>query len=325
MSIFNSFKFLPTKTKNLLILGITLALFVALPLFVWSIVNMTFDVREKAEVRLCLPRPACLDLKPPCLLPVPIEGWCPTPTPVAGCGLNCIRNSDCSPNLICVKPNNVIVGKCRNPSCITSRDCLCQTKATPTITPTAIATMTPTSTATATATATMTATATATLRPTSTATATSSPTILPLGGGSPNSCGGTCGSNYNCQANFFCYEGRCRNPLCKTEADCQCNSSTTKPTAATGISKSTPQASPTPSQSPVTIFTYPPASDIPSFATELPIIDDKKNTRLENQFWNKYAFYIFSGFVIIMGAIIYFSRPKKKVNNFPHISSPTNI
>lgn len=29
----------------------------------------------------CLPRPDCLDATPSCLLPVPAEGWCPSPSP----------------------------------------------------------------------------------------------------------------------------------------------------------------------------------------------------------------------------------------------------
>lgn len=50
--------------------------------------------------------------------------------------------------------------------------------------------------------------------------------------GEPNACGGTCGSNYNCKMNYFCFEGFCRNPLCKTDTDCVCSTSTptTKPT-----------------------------------------------------------------------------------------------
>lgn len=29
----------------------------------------------------CRPRPACLDTKPFCYMPEPIEGWCPSPAP----------------------------------------------------------------------------------------------------------------------------------------------------------------------------------------------------------------------------------------------------
>lgn len=50
--------------------------------------------------------------------------------------------------------------------------------------------------------------------PTPTATATSE----------PNSCGGTCGSNVNCAANLFCYQGYCKNPSCSWSGDCSCES-----------------------------------------------------------------------------------------------------
>ena len=45
--------------------------------------------------------------------------------------------------------------------------------------------------------------------------------------GDPNSCGGTCGSNYNCAMNYFCYQGFCRSPLCKEDSDCDCKVATT--------------------------------------------------------------------------------------------------
>lgn len=41
--------------------------------------------------------------------------------------------------------------------------------------------------------------------------------------GEPNSCGGTCGSNYNCQSGLFCYGGYCRNPSCPSDSDCNCS------------------------------------------------------------------------------------------------------
>lgn len=49
--------------------------------------------------------------------------------------------------------------------------------------------------------------------------------------GEPNSCGGTCGSNINCKAGFFCYSGFCRNPFCSTDTDCVCPTATPKSTA----------------------------------------------------------------------------------------------
>lgn len=77
-------------------------------------------------------------------------------------------------------------------------------------------TPTPTPTATATATPTVTPTSSPTGTPEATPTAT--PTNPPL-----KVCGGTCGSdNNNCQSDFVCYQGLCRNPSCTAEADCSC-------------------------------------------------------------------------------------------------------
>lgn len=83
-----------------------------------------------------------------------------------------------------------------------------------------------TSTSTATATATSTSTSSSSPTATATATGTASPT------GAPNSCGGTCGSNSNCQSNFMCYQGFCRNASCVTETDCTCAVATTSATVA---------------------------------------------------------------------------------------------
>ncbi len=62
-------------------------------------------------------------------------------------------------------------------------------------------------------------------------------TITPSPTGEPNSCNGTCGSNYNCATGYFCYiksgerSGFCRNPNCSTENSCNCPGATTSPTA----------------------------------------------------------------------------------------------
>lgn len=54
-------------------------------------------------------------------------------------------------------------------------------------------------------------------------TPTASPTGSPGPSATPNACNGTCGSNSNCQSNYVCYQGFCRNPSCTTDADCICN------------------------------------------------------------------------------------------------------
>lgn len=95
---------------------------------------------------------------------------------------------------------------------------------TPTVTPTTTPTVTPTPTKTPRPTRTPHPTPTASCTPTVTPTVT--PTITP---GEPNYCGGTCGSNYNCQPGYFCHNGYCRRPECANEADCVCKSSPTPP------------------------------------------------------------------------------------------------
>jgi len=53
-----------------------------------------------------------------------------------------------------------------------------------------------------------------------------SPTPTPTG--VPNYCGGTCGSNTNCQSGLFCYQGYCRNPNCQNDVTCGCAVSPTQ-------------------------------------------------------------------------------------------------
>lgn len=81
--------------------------------------------------RACQIRPACLDTIPRCLMPEPIEGWCPTPTPTPptgcyyqqvqciqapclpvlvcptppfACGQVCVSDSDCGTDMVCYQP-----------------------------------------------------------------------------------------------------------------------------------------------------------------------------------------------------------------------------
>ena len=90
-------------------------------------------------------------------------------------------------------------------------------------------------------------TATPTLNSTPTATATSTPTTTPtvtptVTSGEPNSCGGTCGSNYNCQGGYFCFNGFCRNPICANDSDCSCDATPTVPAVlGTSISRVLPK------------------------------------------------------------------------------------
>lgn len=74
--------------------------------------------------------------------------------------------------------------------------------------------------------------------------------------GEPNKCGGTCGSNYNCQPEFFCYQGFCRNPACQTDTDCVC--ATTTPAPKPKITKAATSA---PQVIELTEYTPPPAAE----------------------------------------------------------------
>jgi len=85
--------------------------------------------------------------------------------------------------------------------------------------------------------------------PTPTATTTATPTATATA--TPNSCNGTCGSNYNCNSGLYCYNGYCRDADCPTETDCSCGtaatatatSSTTTTTTVTRTATPTAEAS----------------------------------------------------------------------------------
>jgi hypothetical protein len=70
--------------------------------------------------------------------------------------------------------------------------------------------------------------------------------------GTPNSCGGTCGSDNNCSSGLYCNGGYCRNPNCPSDIDCVCATATPTPTS-TSTATSTPRtytATPTPTGEP---------------------------------------------------------------------------
>lgn len=152
--------------------------------------------------------------------------------------------------------------------------------------------------------------------------------------GEPNSCGGTCGSNYNCKANLFCYtegggtQGYCRNPICSTDSNCVCDSPTptvsTKPTLKSTIKPTSTSTSEPKGGSqtyvPTVIITISPT---PTIEPEEILVT---NTSVpENMFFAKYAFYIFVVFAITIAFIIYIAIRKNKSKDIPHISPPTNV
>jgi hypothetical protein len=173
-------------------------------------------------------------------------------------------------------------------------------------------------------------------------TAIATPTDSAIGGyveGEPNGCGGTCGSNYNCKANLYCYKGFCRNPICSDDTDCNCSSdATAKPTvkpttkAIGGTTGSLSTISPR-RTSTAKASTRPTSSGgiskglLELIETENTTdgTDEVTPTAPENQFFTKYAIYIFAGFVILAITAIAFALKKKKDDNIPHILPPTNI
>lgn len=128
----------------------------------------------------------------------------PTPTPTPSGRLVC--NSDCTSNTQC-DTNYCYQGKCRNQNNPSNTQCIV-----PTNTPT------PTSPSS----------------PTNTPTNTPAPTTPPTSG-NPNSCGGTCGSDANCQPGLTCYLGFCRNP--NNPSDSNCNNKTTTTATSTPTPK----------------------------------------------------------------------------------------
>ncbi len=166
-------------------------------------------------------------------------------------------------------------------------------------------------------------------------------------GGVPNFCGGTCGSNSNCQPGYFCYiengknDGYCRNPICATNTDCNCSNNqttapvaTVKPTAKPTVkpivnatTKATSKASIKPSSTPKVNMeeSTNPATDKPTieFNTLEPNIITTDD--LKNNVWSDFSKFIIGiiAFIIIAILIAFgFNRYKK---NKTHILPPTNI
>lgn len=149
----------------------------------------------------------------------------------------------------------------------------------------------------------------------------------PVGGyveGEPNSCGGTCGSNYNCKANLYCFKGYCRNPICPDKTNCSCSTATTTPTrkptiAPTAESKGGTNSKPFIDSTTKPIQTYKPSPSQPLLRTT----EDLKAP--ENQFFAKYAIYIFIGFILIVISTVYYAVKKNQNQDITHIMPPTNI
>lgn len=181
-------------------------------------------------------------------------------------------------------------------------------------------------------------TSTTSAKPTATATPTATSATGGFVEGEPNSCGGTCGSNYNCKANLYCYKGYCRNPICSEDTNCDCLSTTATPTISatpkpsntilTGSSK--PKSTSTPQSnnkgSAVPAFTYSEVADELSRDNNLNM-EREKDTDQENEnvFFSSYAIYIYAGLILLAIIVIYIAIKNYKQKSETHILPPTNI
>jgi hypothetical protein len=59
--------------------------------------------------------------------------------------------------------------------------------------------------------------------------------------GVPNGCGGSCGSNANCQSDLVCSNSFCRNPQCLASTSCSCSGPTATPTVRVSGPTATPR------------------------------------------------------------------------------------
>jgi len=147
----------------------------------------------------------------------------------------------------------------------------------------------------------------------------------------PNFCGGTCGSNYNCQANFFCFEGFCRNPICSSDADCVCNTAIVTPSA---IAKPKSTLKPTPTTTSVPkggneninliIETPKPIVTTTPQETTMPELLTTTND-IEAQIMSDFIKYSIGILVLVIISVIGFVIWKKSKLKIPHILPPTNI
>lgn len=156
--------------------------------------------------------------------------------------------------------------------------------------------------------------------------------------GEPNSCGGTCGSNDNCQSNYFCFEGFCRNPVCPSDSSCNCTVKQTATVKPAPIKSGPTTKSKTPTSRPKgEEIATPSVKPTPTYIGGVTLIDKPTDlirdeidgeidsqTR-ENMFLSKYGtFMIFISIIASIAATAYIIY-RKRIKNIPHIMPPTNI
>ena len=127
-----------------------------------------------------------------------------------------------------------------------------------------------------------------------------------------NSCGGTCGSNYNCSGGLFCFQGFCRNPFCQSDPSCGCKV-TPKPSP-TAKPKPKPLTSATPLIVKLTKFTPFPSSMPSPVPTETPKVGQSTNIK---------SVIIRAGMALLgIILLIIIIRTMKRKGNPPKITPP---
>lgn len=138
----------------------------------------------------------------------------------------------------------------------------------------------------------------------------------------PNYCGGTCGSNSNCQSGLYCYIGFCRNPSCPSKTDCSCTSLTYVQSTAKPIIKpvATTKVSPTPQV--ITLQEYSTPSRI---VEETPMEKVTEENMQETFNINKFLPYIGAIlFLVILISLILKSK-KKKIEQITPITPEVTV
>jgi len=333
------YKSLPKKTKFLLHLGILFALFIALPLFVYTVTTQVLDVRNRATYlpyykltaeAKCIPSGDSTN--PNSNVDVTIQSDLPDPTKDGIYGE--IRDLRTGEKLIYVygdryqeistvihgSVHSIVQGAVPWSLDIQGDGRVYQVlayfagysinpKLTGPVAQADFSVVCPTKWA---------PTITPTSTPTATPTVTPSPT--PTSSTEPNNCGGTCGSNGNCAGGLFCYNGYCRNPFCPNQTNCSCATPTPTPTQKptkkpTATPK--PKAGKSPSPTPFVIEEVTPTPE-PS-AAPLP---EEEDQGLEKSQIIGYALIGFGGLILLI-AVIQIVKSIKSRNRIEKIN-PTN-
>ncbi len=149
------------------------------------------------------------------------------------------------------------------------------------------------------------------------------PTVTPAPG-TPNYCGGTCGSNSNCQANYICYQGFCRNPSCPSDVTCGCSTTAPTPTATTTRASTVKTKTPSPAPEIVYYTGNFPSSTLPPtikpvlspLPTLVAVAGDNNSTSTLDF---KYIAITIIGAIVFIAAVIVLVRTITSKNKVPEV------